>query len=162
MNTSTPDFAAYARQLGLDRATYPALEAFKHLGVGESLGWDLIGQGALRSIKLTPKKTVVTAESIAHLLYERERTPPRHRRRSSASRAAVRSAERSRHDHDHAAADLFGVDGFSRSLWLNRLQEGRGRAKVCFSAGVRSRDRLYDNRAPDQCYALSGCLCRIA
>jgi hypothetical protein len=48
MSTQTPDFAALAKSLGLDAATYPALELFKHLGVGESLGWQLVGAGKLR------------------------------------------------------------------------------------------------------------------
>jgi hypothetical protein len=76
MNTQAPDFAALARQLGLDAAVYPVKDAFRHLGVGESLGWDLINQGMLRAIRLTAKKTVITAESIARLLHECEQCPP--------------------------------------------------------------------------------------
>jgi hypothetical protein len=76
MNTPEPDFAALARKLGLDAATYPALAAFKHLGIGESLGWELVAAGKLRAVRLTAKKTIITAESMARLLHEREQTPP--------------------------------------------------------------------------------------
>jgi len=60
MSTTEPDFVAIARSFGLDAATYPTAEAFRHLGIGESLGWDLINQGKLRAIRTTSKKTVVT------------------------------------------------------------------------------------------------------
>jgi hypothetical protein len=92
MNTpATPDFAALARELGLDAATYPIDQAFRHLGVKDSLGWKLVRQGALRAIRLTGRKSVVPAVDIARLLHERQQQPPRAQgERVRAGKAAAR------------------------------------------------------------------------
>jgi len=43
--TDTPDYAQIAYDLGLRRAAYPILEAFAHLGVGKTYGWELVKTG---------------------------------------------------------------------------------------------------------------------
>jgi hypothetical protein len=50
---SSPDFAQYARELGLSQTLYPALEAFRLLGVGKSYGWaKLVATGELPVVRL--------------------------------------------------------------------------------------------------------------
>jgi hypothetical protein len=73
---SPPDYVEIARSFGLDKATYPVLEAFAHLGVGHTFGYELIKAGALRAIRLSEKKVVVPAVDIAQVLYERQHRPP--------------------------------------------------------------------------------------
>ena len=70
---ATPDFASYARQLGLTRTSYTVDEAFEHLSVKSSLGWKLIRQGLLGTpVRLTGKKTTVLAIDIAKLIWDRQ------------------------------------------------------------------------------------------
>jgi hypothetical protein len=76
-----PDYVALAHQLGLVNATYPALEMFDHLGIGRSLGWQLVADGKLHAIRLTGKKTVTTSVSAAKFLRERQQQPPPQRAR---------------------------------------------------------------------------------
>jgi hypothetical protein len=74
--TPQPDFVAIARSFGLVRAVYPVRQAFAEIGVGNTLGWELISQGELEAIRLTAKKTVVTATSMARFLHSRQQQPP--------------------------------------------------------------------------------------
>ena len=70
--TDTPDYAQIAYDLGLRRAAYPILEAFEHLGVGKTYGWELVKTGRLPVSRLAPKKTVAKAIDIARLIHEGE------------------------------------------------------------------------------------------
>jgi hypothetical protein len=47
----------------LRRAAYRVLEAFKHLGVGKTYGWELVKSGRLPVIRLRRKKTIAKAPS---------------------------------------------------------------------------------------------------
>jgi hypothetical protein len=70
----SPDYTELARvKYGLCQAAYPTPMAFKQVGVGETLGWELVKRGDLQVIRLTSRKGVVPAWSIAKLLEERER-----------------------------------------------------------------------------------------
>ena len=73
--TDTPDYAQIAYDLGLRRAAYPILEAFEHLGVGKTYGWELVKTGRLPVSRLAPKKTVAKAIDIARLIHEGEGIP---------------------------------------------------------------------------------------
>jgi hypothetical protein len=71
MSTS-PDFTALARELGLTYAVYPLNEAFKHLGIKRSYGFELIKRGDLPTVSIADKKVVVKGIDIARFIYERE------------------------------------------------------------------------------------------
>ena len=43
-------------------------EAFKALGIGASLGWKLIGNGELRSVRLGARRIVVPVEALDEVL----------------------------------------------------------------------------------------------
>jgi hypothetical protein len=55
---------------GLDCAVYPVEQAFAHLGVKPSYGFDLIAHEILPTISLGKRKTLVRAVDIARLLEE--------------------------------------------------------------------------------------------
>jgi len=72
--SAVPDFAQYARDLGLTQVLYPTLEAFELLGVGKSYGWArLVATGVLPIVRLPGGKlTMVKAVDIARLIHQRE------------------------------------------------------------------------------------------
>jgi hypothetical protein len=75
-----PDFAGYARQLGLNQALYPALEVFRLLGVSKSYGWArLVATGELPVVRLPGGKlTMVKAVDIARFVHKREAETNQH------------------------------------------------------------------------------------
>ena len=85
------DFAAYARQLGLNQALYPALEVFRLLGVSKSYGWArLVATGALPVVRLPGGKlTMVRAIDIARFIHEREAETKRHPTKKRVRRTEV-------------------------------------------------------------------------
>jgi hypothetical protein len=74
--TDTPDYAQIAHDLGLRRVTYPILEAFDHLSVGKTYGWQLVKTGRLPVVRLAPKKIIVKAVDVARLIHEGIAAPP--------------------------------------------------------------------------------------
>jgi hypothetical protein len=72
MATAAPDFVDIGRrEFGFDRPVYPIDEAFALLGIGRTYGYELVASGELETIHLAPRKTVVTATSMARLLHQR-------------------------------------------------------------------------------------------
>jgi hypothetical protein len=71
---------------GLDRATYTPDEAFAHLSVKQSMGWNLVKHGLLPTIKFGRKKTVIRRIDIVRLLEEPPDRLPSTSGRHSASR----------------------------------------------------------------------------
>ena len=92
---SSPDFALYARQLGLNQALYPALEAFRLLGVSKSYGWArLVATGELPVVRLPGGKlTMVRAIDIARFIHEREAETKRHPAKKRVGRIEVKPRE---------------------------------------------------------------------
>ena len=93
--SAVPDFALYARQLGLTQALYPALEAFRLLGVSKSYGWArLVATGELPVVRLPGGKlTMVRGIDIARFIYEREAETKRHPTKKRVRRTEVKPLE---------------------------------------------------------------------
>jgi hypothetical protein len=53
------------RSFGLVNATYPIQQAFEHLGVKRTPGYELVNSGQLRAIRLAERRVVVPAVDIA-------------------------------------------------------------------------------------------------
>jgi hypothetical protein len=92
---SSPDFAQYARELGLSQALYPVLEAFRLLGVSKSYGWaTLIATGVLPVVRLPGGKlTMVRAIDIARFIHEREAETKKHPAKKRVGQTGVKQAE---------------------------------------------------------------------
>jgi hypothetical protein len=86
--SSSPDFTALARELGLVYATYSLTEAFKHLGIKRSYGFELIKRGDLPTISIADKKVVVKGIEIARLIWQREHRDAPKRMRGRPPKAA--------------------------------------------------------------------------
>ena len=99
--TDTPDYAQIAYDLGLRRAAYPILEAFAHLGVGKTYGWELVKTGRLPVSRLAPKKTVAKAIDIARLIHEGEGIPATGQRAPSKK---SKQPKRNRSDESEVAS----------------------------------------------------------
>jgi hypothetical protein len=96
--SAVPDFALYARQLGLNQALYPALEAFRLLGVSKSYGWArLVATGELPVVRLPGGKlTMVKGVDIAALIHRREQETKQHPAKKRVGRTEVKAPEGSR------------------------------------------------------------------
>jgi len=85
------DYNALARAYGLEQAFYPTLKAFKQLGIGATLGYELVKAGELRIVYLTDRRGVIAARDLARFLDSRmDRTcgqaQPRKRRAVAVGR----------------------------------------------------------------------------
>jgi hypothetical protein len=90
---STPDFTAIARELGLVYAVYPLTEAFRHLGIRKSFGFELIKRGDLPTVTIADKKVVVKGVDIARLIWEREHRPAPKRSRGRPPKSESKERE---------------------------------------------------------------------
>jgi hypothetical protein len=93
--SAVPDFALYARELGLNQALYPALEAFRLLGVSKSYGWArLVATGELPVVRLPGGKlTMVKGTDIAALIHRQEQETNRHPVKKRVQRRSVGGGE---------------------------------------------------------------------
>ena len=116
--TDTPDYAQIAYDLGLRRAAYPILEAFAHLGVGKTYGWELVKTGRLPVSRLAPKKTVAKAIDIARLIHEGEGIPAAGQRaRSKEFKQPKRNQSHdsdSRHEREREPDGRYGCGSAAR------------------------------------------------
>jgi hypothetical protein len=93
--SASHDFACYARQLGLTQALYPALEAFRLLGVSKSYGWArLVANGELPVVRLPGGKlTMVKGTDIAALIHRQEQETNGHPAKKRVQRRPVGDGE---------------------------------------------------------------------
>ena len=117
--TDTPDYAQIAYDLGLRRAAYPILEAFAHLGVGKTYGWELVKTGRGPVSRLAPKKTVAKAIDIARLIHEGEGISAAGQRApSKESKQPKRNQSHdsdSRHEREREPDGRYGCGSAARS-----------------------------------------------
>jgi hypothetical protein len=85
---SSPDYVQIAREFGLDRAVYPLDDAFRHIGVSRSYGYELIDRGIFKPIRLADRKVVIRGTELAKYLHDHDEQSlparPRGRRKTAA------------------------------------------------------------------------------